>query len=228
VAGSCDTAKPVGLPHFVYTAGDEFVGGGSFTADSGTIELCTDGAGDTRTGDTIDIDAATPGIPATATDTTVPVISSTVIANAAESLSPDISSTDTLTDVAGSYLTDVGIANASDILTRYKLYLFETYYQVDGNSCGEFLPTAYDACTGQLAHERRIVRVVVIDCEYWGVSGKTSLDMELDYIDVFLTEQAEEPPDATFYAEVLREPEGSSIYNWGGTEDEVLNVRLVE
>ena len=72
------------------------------------------------------------------------------------------------------------------------------------------------------------MRVVVVDCGYYGVAGKTSLEFELNYIDVFLTEQADSPPDATIYGEVLREPEGSSTYDWGANEEEILNVRLVE
>jgi len=137
-----------------------------------------------------------------------------------------------MTKISGDYLDAVpGLADADGTLTRYKLYLFETYYNQSGG-CGAFSPANYTETASclptELAHERRNVRIVVVDCGYWGVSGKSELDMELFFVDVFLTEEADPPNDATIYAEILRDPVGDATHNWGGADDEVLNVRLVE
>jgi Flp pilus assembly protein TadG len=231
VAGVCDTTKPVGQPHFVYSSTDNFVTGLNFAADTGTIKICTTAGGEMVGSD---IDPAAVGLPTGPSDTSFYAINAETIADAAASLSPVVNDTidEGTTKISGDYLdANTSLTDPDSTLTRYKLYLFETYYNQSG-SCGAFSPAAYTqnaSCLSTLlAHERRVVRIVVVDCEFWGVSGKTELDMELRFVDVFLTEEADPPNDATIYAEILRDPVGDATNNYGGADDEVLNVRLVE
>jgi hypothetical protein len=116
-----------------------------------------------------------------------------------------------------------GAAQGSDgVLTRYKLYLYESYNNPPSN-----IPDGYDmSAQATSARERRVTRVAVVDCLDQGVKGKTTITDGIRYLDVFVTEPVVPPPDATYYAEIIGQP--TEAGGWGSAQTEILNVRLIE
>ena len=123
--------------------------------------------------------------------------------------------------------------NPNDIVTRYGMYLHqlsdEATYLVEDN-----VPMATNPdCSGQAACvgiERRKIKVAVVHCgdgtpPTQDVQGRDYINVKGKYLDVFLTEEVEDPnSNAAVYAEIIGDASGDS----GGAQDEISNVRLVD
>ena len=123
--------------------------------------------------------------------------------------------------------------NPNNIVTRYGMYLHqlsdETTYIVEDN----VTMTTNPDCSGQVACagiQRRKVKVAVVDCGdgtggTQDVVGRDYIDVKGQYLDVFLTDEVEDPSsNAAVYAEIIGDASGDS----GGAQDEISNVRLVD
>jgi Flp pilus assembly protein TadG len=123
--------------------------------------------------------------------------------------------------------------NPAGIVTRYGMYLHqlsdEATYIVEDN----VTMTTNPDCSGQGACagiERRKVKVAVVHCgdgtaPTQDVQGRDYIDVKGKYLDVFLTEEVEDPnSNAAVYAEIIGDASGDSV----GAQDEISNVRLVD
>jgi hypothetical protein len=63
-------------------------------------------------------------------------------------------------------------------------------------------PTAYGDVTKD--YSRRLVQVVQLQCTTLGVKGKHEYPTQANYLEIFITEHMQNPPNADLYGEVVR------------------------
>jgi hypothetical protein len=63
-------------------------------------------------------------------------------------------------------------------------------------------PTAYGDV--EKDYERRVVQVVQLECTTLGVKGKHDYPTQANYLEIFITESMQNPPNADLYGEVIR------------------------
>lgn len=190
-------SEPIGNPHFLNDGESAPV----VCYNNGITEIC----------DTLASVVGGLGLPQT-------IIDAPTIATWAEAYDPASGVTN-----PDPSLVEGAVQGFPGVLTRYKLYLYESYNNQPTN-----IPDGYDmSAQATSARERRVTRIAVVDCLDEGVKGKTTIPNEaVRYVDVFVTEPVVPPPDATYYAEIIGNPLGSGDY--GAAQTEILNVRLLE
>ncbi len=82
-------------------------------------------------------------------------------------------------------------------------------------------PPAGATVSGQ-QEKRRVIKIAVAKCNEFSFNGQSELPQDSRYLEIFLTEQAEEPPNMAIYGEIMGKVTANTSLEFHG------NVRLVE
>ena len=92
----------------------------------------------------------------------------------------------------------------------------------DDNDWDGVPPTGVPETTLDPSYKRRVMKIAVAECAEAGFNGQSELPADGVFLEIFLTEEAEEPPQMAIYGEIIGKITANTSLEFHG------NVRLVE